>query len=398
MPYQARVTLAGDRQGMHIRPAFRIAKRLEGIDAAIVFTRDDLSIPISARGPAEGLLRATRELGLGHGATFELTCEGPEAARAFAALREAFTQAPFEGSEFTVLDESAEPPPPATHRGTILFVDDEKSSRDFITPWLHDLGYHVLEAALADEALGHIDAAERIDLALLDMQLPQEGCTRGPLRSASPRELGLVLAKQLRRKFRDVPVVFCSGSSDDTLQAKALGLGNARFFLKSDSLDRVVDTIDALLSGTEPRAAEQAFIVHGHDEETRHELERFIHDGLGIADVVVLKHMRTGGETLIEKLERFALATDLVFVLLTPDDRVVPSESNGVETRRARQNVIFEMGYFLGRLKRRTGRVVLLAKGDLELPSDIAGMVAIDISSGIAGVANEIRNEISRGL
>ncbi|NQT53251.1 hypothetical protein HQ576_14420, partial [bacterium] len=49
MPYRARVTLAGDREGIHIRPAFRIAKRLEGIDAAIVFTRDDLSIPISAR-------------------------------------------------------------------------------------------------------------------------------------------------------------------------------------------------------------------------------------------------------------------------------------------------------------------------------------------------------------
>ena len=83
-----------------------------------------------------------------------------------------------------------------------------------------------------------------------------------------------------------------------------------------------------------------------------------------------------------------------MFVLLTPDDKVV-SSGTGEQKRRSRQNVIFELGFFYGALERRTGRIILLHKGSTELPSDISGIVWIDINNGIAAAGEEIRKEVA---
>ena len=65
---------------------------------------------------------------------------------------------------------------------------------------------------------------------------------------------------------------------------------------------------------------------------------------------------------------------ELVFVLLTPDDIVAGPSDTDTEKRRARQNIIFEMDFFLGKLGRTSGRVLLLYKDVLDIPSDIAGI------------------------
>jgi predicted nucleotide-binding protein len=101
------------------------------------------------------------------------------------------------------------------------------------------------------------------------------------------------------------------------------------------------------------------------------------------------------GERLSKKLEEESKDTDFVFVLLTPDDKEADTSDSDDAKRRARQNVIFEMGYFLGQLTRRTGRVVLLHKGPIELPSDIAGLVYVDISHGIESASDVIHKEIT---
>ena len=85
---------------------------------------------------------------------------------------------------------------------------------------------------------------------------------------------------------------------------------------------------------------------------------------------------------------------DVIFVLFTPDDTVVsPKDANDVK-RRARPNVILEMGFFLGKLSRGSGKVLLLHKGPIELPSDISGIEYIDISGGIESVGERIRREL----
>jgi predicted nucleotide-binding protein len=108
---------------------------------------------------------------------------------------------------------------------------------------------------------------------------------------------------------------------------------------------------------------------------------------------IVLREQQSAGKTLIEKFEEYSRQVDCVFVLLTPDDNVVAANTSDAK-RRSRQNVIFEAGFFYGALDRKSGRILLLHKGPVELPSDIAGVVWIDISNGILAAGEEIRKEV----
>lgn len=100
------------------------------------------------------------------------------------------------------------------------------------------------------------------------------------------------------------------------------------------------------------------------------------------------------GKTILEKLEAFGAQASVIFVVLTPDDKFSDGKEASSEKRRSRQNVIFEMGYFLGLLGRKSGRVILLHKGPIDLPSDISGLVYIDISKGVEAAGENIRREL----
>ncbi len=92
---------------------------------------------------------------------------------------------------------------------------------------------------------------------------------------------------------------------------------------------------------------------------------------------VVLRELPSMGRTLIEKIEENGDA-DYAVVLLTADDR--GGLANEKELRaRARQNVVFEWGYFLGRINRE--RVCALYEEGVELPSDLGGFVHIPLDN-----------------
>ena len=82
-------------------------------------------------------------------------------------------------------------------------------------------------------------------------------------------------------------------------------------------------------------------------------------------------------------------------MLLTPDDPSAALSDPDAAKRRARQNVIFELGFFLGQLGRRSGRVFLLHKGSLDLPSDISGLIYINIDHGVDAAGEQIRRELN---
>lgn len=113
-----------------------------------------------------------------------------------------------------------------------------------------------------------------------------------------------------------------------------------------------------------PSASNKVFIVHGHDELALQSLARFV-EKLGL-QAIVLKEQPNQGRTIIEKFEDSAREVGFAVVLLTPDDLGGVAD-NSAPSSRARQNVIFELGYFAGALGR--GRVCLLRKGDIEIPS-----------------------------
>jgi hypothetical protein len=138
----------------------------------------------------------------------------------------------------------------------------------------------------------------------------------------------------------------------------------------------------------------KTFIVHGQDEVTKYSVKNFLQNTIGLPEPIILHEQSNRGRTLIEKFEQVSNDSDTVFVLLTPDDRVAQPNESDDEKRRARQNVIFEMGYFLGKLGRSSGKVILLYKGQLELPSDISGIVYINIDHGVEQAGEYIRREL----
>lgn len=118
------------------------------------------------------------------------------------------------------------------------------------------------------------------------------------------------------------------------------------------------------------------FIVHGHDEGALNGLARFL-EKLKL-EVIILKEQPNQGRTIIEKYEASAAEVGFAVVLLTPDDVGSAVSAEG-QNQRARQNVIFELGYFAGKLGR--GRVCLLRKGNVEIPSDLFGIVYTEMDA-----------------
>ncbi len=160
------------------------------------------------------------------------------------------------------------------------------------------------------------------------------------------------------------------------------------------NVGQVVDAVNILLGIQESSTLLTPFIVHGHDEAAKLALKNYLQNTLGLPEPLILHEQPSGGKTIIEKLEQFASQSDLAFILLTPDDMPCECDALSHDKRRARQNVIFEMGYFLGVFGRSSGRVFLLHKGPLDLPSDIAGVVYIDITGGIEASGETIRKEL----
>lgn len=121
------------------------------------------------------------------------------------------------------------------------------------------------------------------------------------------------------------------------------------------------------------------FIVHGHDTTVKEQLARFL-TALGL-EPVILHEQPNRGQTIIEKLEAESGQAGFAFVLLTPDDvGSAAGEPASALRARARQNVVFEFGLFAGKFGR--GRVCAIHRGDLELPSDLQGIVYEPIVAG----------------
>ena len=147
-----------------------------------------------------------------------------------------------------------------------------------------------------------------------------------------------------------------------------------------EGLVELLQTEIQLVQGTAPTvtplaSGHKVFLVHGQDEGALHATARFLeklHQ-----EVIVLREQPNEGKTIIEKFEAYS-DVGFAIVLLTADDRGGLINAQYDDQRpRARQNVIFELGYFIGRLGR--NRVCALYRRGVEIPSDYSGVLYVEL-------------------
>ena len=136
------------------------------------------------------------------------------------------------------------------------------------------------------------------------------------------------------------------------------------------------------------------FIVHGHDDAAKIEMARTL-EKAGF-EAIILHEQPDAGRTIIEKIEAY---TDVAFavVLYTGCD-LGRAKEDKIENEkfRARQNVVFEHGYLIGKLGRKN--VCALVKGDVETPGDISGVVYTSMDAAGAWKIQMFKNIKEAGL
>lgn len=160
---------------------------------------------------------------------------------------------------------------------------------------------------------------------------------------------------------------------------------------------KVTGTIAVTEAGNklETSRSKKVFVVHGHDEVAKTNLEVFLREN-GL-EPIVLHRQADEGLTIIEKFEKHS-DVGYAFILLTPDevsylkkDEGLPNEERRTEFR-ARQNVIFEFGYFVGKLSR--ARVCCLYTGGVRVPSDLSGFIYKEYNKNIEEVGYSIIKDL----
>jgi len=138
----------------------------------------------------------------------------------------------------------------------------------------------------------------------------------------------------------------------------------------------------------------RVFVVHGHDNAAKLDTARLLRELTGVQPII-LHEQPNGGQVLLEKFEAAAANTGFAVVLLTADDH--GRAKDDVEGQpRARQNVIFEMGFFAGAIGRE--RLAVLYETGVELPSDTLGLAYLELDRAGAWKSQLARELASAGF
>lgn len=201
-------------------------------------------------------------------------------------------------------------------------------------------------------------------------------------RFIAKRETGEDLWVQGKRfRWNDTTFRVFEGPATRDIPNFSKVLGLMPFEISGELTERTDDFVSAAPGGAalnpaEERAGTAVFLVHGSDGR-REEVARFLERMLPEENKMVILHEQPNrGQTLIEKFETNAADARFAVVLLTGDDEGNRKYETERETR-ARQNVVFELGFFFGKLGR--DRVVVLYEPGVALPSDVGGLAYVGL-------------------
>lgn len=194
------------------------------------------------------------------------------------------------------------------------------------------------------------------------------------------------------KNFMDVrfsPIVWCW---DDEVQTRIdaieecrNGLLSCKEVFKTYLEEMAEEESAAQPQPVQPSNMNKIFIVHGHDGELKQHVARIV-EKQGI-EAVILSEQVNQGRTIVEKFEANSEVGGAI-CLFTADD-VGKAKDASTHSPRARQNVVLETGYFMGKLGR--DHVVILADEGIEIPSDLSGVVYTSTSNWKIDLLKELR-------
>lgn len=139
--------------------------------------------------------------------------------------------------------------------------------------------------------------------------------------------------------------------------------------------------VAAPVAAPEPAPNRKIFVVYGHDEQARTQLDAMLRRwGL---EPIILDQLPSKGLTIIEKLEDYTEDVGFGVVLATPDDIGYPKAHEDQKAFRARQNVVMELGMLLVKLGRPRVAILLGSQVAMERPSDIQGLIYIPFKDNL---------------
>jgi predicted nucleotide-binding protein len=156
---------------------------------------------------------------------------------------------------------------------------------------------------------------------------------------------------------------------------------------------RLVSAQCRALLRKEPRSfSRRVFVIHGHDVGLKNEMARLL-EKLQFQPVI-LHEQPDKGRPLLSKLRDELADVGYAFALLTPDDLASAPGTSKTKRSRARQNVVFEHGMLVGLLG--PERVCAVVKGDVEIPSDLAGVLykKLALSGSLDSIGFELIKEL----
>ncbi len=178
-------------------------------------------------------------------------------------------------------------------------------------------------------------------------------------------------------------------STPDTafIEACCKGIRTVKLFL-GDLLEETKGKEDSKLCDALNKTTcfDRVFIVHGHNEMLKVSVARLLEKQN--IKAIILNEQVNQGKTIIEKFEKYSDVSSAI-CLFTSDDLGKEQKESSYK-KRARQNVVFETGFFIGRLGR--DKVIILADRDVEMPSDMQGIVYSDTNLWEIEVLKELHS------
>jgi len=191
------------------------------------------------------------------------------------------------------------------------------------------------------------------------------------------------------------PGAYWSGMKDSVYDKSwAKGRSKMLNLLKTIEEDLILDSTK-IIKKDKTELSSKIFIVHGHDEEIKHAVARTV-EKINFTPVI-LHEQPNKGRTIIEKFEDYS-DVNFAIILLSPDDIAYPKDKSPEDKKiRARQNVIFELGFFVGKLGREHVFILYREEHDFEFPSDYSGICYTPYDSKGQWQFNLIRELVSCG-